>query len=212
MRSITKGKVNVRQADEPCAACRWRVSSWLPPCSSRKCCKSGTTAKSDRIPPSPRMKNIPLFRIGKSVYNPRSPRHHEGRLRDRHGTWCGLRWTLAASARCKPCRRKRGSVRRSRVVLAPRPWRLSTPPRGGVATVATKAVHRGEREVSRKAIARGKSGCLGCPCQIRVRFFLPIAHGDAGAVSARLSLRPLHGGSNELARLERKARCENESP
>jgi len=30
---------------------------------------------------------------------------------------------------------KRGSVRRSRVVLAPRPWRLSAPPRGGVATV-----------------------------------------------------------------------------
>src|SRR5215471_6172562 len=23
-----------------------------------------------------------------------SPRHHEGRLRDRHGTWRGLRWTL----------------------------------------------------------------------------------------------------------------------
>src|SRR5690349_16302457 len=57
-----------------------------------------------------------------------SPRHHEGRSRDRHGTWCGLRWTLAASARCKPCRRERGSVRRSRVVLAPRPWRLSVPP------------------------------------------------------------------------------------
>jgi len=29
----------------------------------------------------------------------------------------------AASARCKPCRRNARSVRRSRVVLAPRPWR-----------------------------------------------------------------------------------------
>src|ERR1700752_4791326 len=67
-----------------------------------------------------------------------------------------------------PARRKRGSVRRSRVVLAPRPWRLSTPPRGGVATVARKAVHRGEREVSRKTIARGKPGCFGCTCQTRV--------------------------------------------
>jgi len=27
-----------------------------------------------------------------------------------------------------PARRERGSVRRSRVVLAPRPWRLSVPP------------------------------------------------------------------------------------
>jgi hypothetical protein len=26
--------------------------------------------------------------------NPPSPRHHEGRSRDRHATWCGLRWTL----------------------------------------------------------------------------------------------------------------------
>src|ERR1700751_6033906 len=61
----------------------------------------------------------------------------------------------------------------------------------GTATVATKAVHRGEHEVSRKAIARGKPGCLGCTCQTRVRSFSTIAHGDAGAVSARLSLRPL---------------------
>src|ERR1700745_819832 len=65
------------------------------------------------------------------------------------------------------------------------------PARAGTATVATKAVHRGEHEVSRKAIARGKPGCLGCTCQTRVRSFSTIAHGDAGAVSARLSLRPL---------------------
>src|ERR1700751_2121979 len=42
------------------------------------------------------------------------------------------------------------------------------PARAGTATVATKAVHRGEHEVSRKAIARGKPGCLGCTCQTRV--------------------------------------------
>ena len=39
----------------------------------------------------------------------------------------------------------------------------------GLATVTIKAAHRGEHEVSRKAIARGKPGCLGCTCQIRVR-------------------------------------------
>src|SRR3954471_15931505 len=31
-------------------------------------------------------------------------------------------------------------------------------------TVTKNAAHRGEHEVSRKAIARGKSGCLGCTC------------------------------------------------
>src|SRR5690349_24155937 len=45
------------------------------------------------------------------------------------------------------------------------------PARAGTATVATKAVHRGEYEVSRKTIARGKPGCLGCTCQTRVRSF-----------------------------------------
>jgi hypothetical protein len=37
---------------------------------------------------------------------------------------------------------------------------------GGVplATVAKKAAHRGEHEISHKTIARGKPGCLGCTC------------------------------------------------
>ena len=34
--------------------------------------------------------------------------------------------------------------RRSRVVLAPRPWRRSAPARAGAATVTTNAAHRGE--------------------------------------------------------------------
>src|ERR1700745_3535833 len=49
----------------------------------------------------------------------------------------------------------------------------------------------GRARISRKAIARGKPGCPGCTCQIRVRSSATIAHGDAGAVGARLSLRPL---------------------
>src|SRR5262245_47675698 len=61
----------------------------------------------------------------------------------------------------------------------------------GTATVTIKAAHRGEHEGNRKTIARGKPGCLGCTCQTRVRSLLPIAHGAAGAVGARLSLRPL---------------------
>ena len=49
----------------------------------------------------------------------------------------------------------------------------------------------GRARISRKTIARGKPGCLGCTCQIRVHSTLRSAHGDAGAVGARLSLRPL---------------------
>jgi hypothetical protein len=72
------------------------------------------------------------------------------------------------------------------------------------ATVARKAAHRGEHEVSRKTIARGKPGCLGCTCQIRVHSFAVFAHGAAGAASTRLSLRPLsERGTNETAQLGR---------
>src|SRR5436190_17197937 len=64
---------------------------------------------------------------------------------------------------------------------------------GGIpqTTVTINAAHRGEHEGNRQTIARGKPGCLGCTCLIRVRFLSTIAHGAAGAVSARLSLRPL---------------------
>src|ERR1700752_3965414 len=50
----------------------------------------------------------------------------------------------------------------------------------------------GRARISRKTIARGKPGCLGCTCSLtRVHSHLAVAHGTAGAVSARLSLRPL---------------------
>jgi hypothetical protein len=48
----------------------------------------------------------------------------------------------------------------------------------------------GRARISRKAIARGRPGCLGCTCQTRVHSFTTSAHGNAGAVGARLSLRP----------------------
>ncbi len=50
---------------------------------------------------------------------------------------CGVRRIL-------PAGRKRRSVRRNRVVLAPRPWRLSGPAVLGPATVTIKAAHPGE--------------------------------------------------------------------
>src|SRR5262249_590812 len=59
-------------------------------------------------------------------------------------------------------------------------------------TVANNAAHRGERGISRNTIARGKPGCLGCTCgSIRVPSSSALSHtGSAGAVGARLSLRP----------------------
>ena len=61
----------------------------------------------------------------------------------------------------------------------------------------------GRARISRQTIARGKPGCLGCTCLIRVRFSLPIAHGAAGAVGARLSLRPLIGEGQRDSELRR---------
>src|SRR5262245_48592368 len=72
-------------------------------------------------------------------------------------------------------------------------------------TGARKAASPGRARISRKTIARGKPGCLGCTCQIRVHSFATIAHGAAGAVGARLSLRPrFRKRANEIAEPERK--------
>src|SRR5262245_41791348 len=58
-------------------------------------------------------------------------------------------------------------------------------------TGARKAASPGRARISRKTVARGKPGCLGCTCLTRVHSFSTLAHGAAGAVGARLSLRPL---------------------
>jgi len=42
------------------------------------------------------------------------------------------------------------------------------------ATGARKAASPGRARISRNTIARGKPGCLGCTCQIRVRSLLPL--------------------------------------
>src|SRR5213592_108923 len=57
-------------------------------------------------------------------------------------------------------------------------------------TVAKKPAHRGERDISRKAIAQGMSECFRCPvcsCAPTVQF---LAHETAGAARTRHSLRP----------------------
>src|SRR5258708_19441982 len=59
------------------------------------------------------------------------------------------------------------------------------------ATVANKPGHRGEREVSRKTIARGMPGRSGVTVVTTLVCFFHFTHEAAGALSARHSLRPL---------------------
>src|SRR5258706_1887167 len=59
------------------------------------------------------------------------------------------------------------------------------------ATVSNKPGHRGEREVSRKPIARGMPGDFRCDRGDYARVLFYFAREAAGASSARHSLRPL---------------------
>src|SRR5213082_1653998 len=57
-------------------------------------------------------------------------------------------------------------------------------------TVTTSPLHRGEHEVSRKAIAQGMSECFRCPVCSCAPFLHNLAHETAGAARTRHSLRP----------------------
>src|SRR5260370_19058905 len=59
------------------------------------------------------------------------------------------------------------------------------------ATVSNKPGHRGEREVSRKTIARGMPGDFRCDRGDYARVLFYFAREAAGALGARHSLRPL---------------------
>src|SRR5689334_6241155 len=108
-------------------------------------------------------------------------------------------------------RRNVCNVRRSRVVLAPRPWRLSVPPvrerqrwqerpfTGESTKEAVKPLRGESRDVSAVPV---KPVCvLSLPLHTVLR--VPPAPGFPCALCSR--------GSNEIARLRRKSRRENES-
>src|SRR5207253_10955033 len=119
---------------------------------------------------------------------PAPPKGDASRSSRNVGAGCDGRCGVSA---VQTVRTKTPSVRRSRVVLAPRPWRQAAG-KSHAATVAKTAASPRRARISRKAIARGKPGCPGCTCGLtRVHFCLPVAHGTTGAVGARLSLRPL---------------------
>ena len=54
-----------------------------------------------------------------------------------------------------------------------------------------KPAHRGERDISRKAIAQGMSECFRCPVCSCAPTMCILAHETAGAARTRHSLRPL---------------------
>src|SRR5712691_1326703 len=76
-------------------------------------------------------------------------------------------------------------------------------------TVSNKPGHRGEREVSRKTIARGMPGDFRCDRGDYARVLFSFACEAAGALDARHSLRPLiseDGPSMAKTRTHRAAR------
>jgi len=60
-----------------------------------------------------------------------------------------------------------------------------------LATVTRRIRRRGERAISRKAIAQGMPECSGCTCMLVCVFYVQFAHEIAGAACTRCSLRPL---------------------
>ena len=121
---------------------------------------------------SPEIKNISLYQKCKSGYIACHPVPTRGAYHDRHERGTG------SGGRGSADNERRESVRQRRVVLTPRCWRQCTwrqqlSGRDG----GKRAVLRGERVISRKAIAQGMSDVLRCPvcscahflCTLRMR-------------------------------------------
>src|SRR5439155_14795749 len=79
-------------------------------------------------------------------------------------------------------------------------------------TVTNKPDRRGEREVSRKTIARGVPGDFRCDRGDYARVFVFITHEAAGASSARHSLRPLNFQGTGFRQTSRASRGEIAKP
>ena len=114
-----------------------------------------------------------------------------------------MRWTLAARETSAACRRTAKSCGSD----APMP--ASSLREDAQATVSNKHGHRGEREVSRKTIARGMPGRSGVTV-VTMLVCLFFTHEAAGASRARHSLRPLNFRRREiLGRTRAESRGEN---
>src|SRR3989440_3326922 len=152
---------------------------------------------------SPENKNILLHNSGNQNYNSRRLGPTRGAYHDRHDTWgagCGGRFGVRRFLTPDENAKAYGQVVWS--------WRRDAGAKLAAsmlpATVTTSPLHRGEHEVSRKAIAQGMSDCLRCPVCSCAPFLRTLAHETAGAARTRHSLRPLFGeGGKEFASLGR---------
>jgi hypothetical protein len=112
---------------------------------------------------SSRIKNISLYQNSDLRHKSRRPAPNSRDVsRSSRYVGCGMRWTLQRQVMSSPdenvC-----SGRRSRVVLAPRPWR-QTGGRYPAGDGGKKRRSPGRARISRNTIARGKPGCPGCTC------------------------------------------------
>jgi hypothetical protein len=152
----------------------FRARRFAVPRNDGSVANSTRTGKSLRfygIVSSLKIKNISLYQNSDLRYQLPHPAPTEGRF-----AIVTIRWAQDAMAAAisgatawfpkgikARHRTKERRGRRSRVVLAPRPWRYvggNLPP----ATGARKAASPERARISRKPIARGKPGCLGCTC------------------------------------------------
>jgi hypothetical protein len=137
-----------------------------------------------------------------------SSRPARGAFRDRHDA---LGWGCDGRFGVRRFLRRTKTSRRTAKSCGPGAAMLASSLRSyPQVTVANKPAHRGEHEVSRKAIAQGMSECLRCPvcsCALSLRY---LAHETAGAARTRHSLRPLfEERGNEFAKARAKSRREN---
>src|SRR3989440_12966411 len=111
-----------------------------------------------------------------------------GAYHDRHDTWgagCGGRFCSGAQARTNEQKRTAKSCGPGAAMLA------SSLRSNSQVTVAKEPAHRGERDISRKAIAQGMSERFRCPACSDAPNVQFLADETAGAARTRHSLRPL---------------------
>ena len=141
-------------------------------------------------PASPR--KIFRFRRRANHLYPLAPsRPTRGAYRDRHGRWCGMRWTQQRRARKQSqggfSRERSARARRTALLRTAKPCGPGTrcwcqadgdaptqPGAGAVinpsATVTRRIRRRGEHGISRKTIAQGTPECSVCTCMLVCAF------------------------------------------
>jgi hypothetical protein len=121
----------------------------------------------------------------------------------------GMRWTLRRQVIFTG--RNVRSVRRSRVVLAPRPWR-QVGAKYRADDGGKKRRSPGRARISRKTIARGKPGCLGCTCSLtRVLFCATRRTRDCGCIQRPAFPAPSRRREGQrISKTRAQPSCENE--